>query len=73
MIQKTDCYCVVCDNCGDTYEDPVTGFSLWTDSGAMNPEDRGWHVTDDGKHYCPDCHIVDDDDNLIIKPKEVKP
>lgn len=39
------------------------------DPGGMCPENDGWHVTEDGKHYCPECHIIDDDDNLIIKPK----
>lgn len=68
MIHEEKCYCVTCDNCGKTYEDVNTGFTLWVDNSEANEnvQDNDWYKDGD-KHYCPNCHTVDEDDNLIIK------
>lgn len=31
--------------------------------------DDEWHVDGD-KQYCPSCHRIDDDDNIVIGRKE---
>ena len=62
-----------CDVCGQSYRDDYTGFSIWLDDNSADEalEDTGWYI-DEGKHYCKDCHEIDDNDNLIIKPKTEK-
>lgn len=69
-FHKVECVLLECDNCGDHYEDGH-GFAIFVDEGSVNPEDDDWHEID-GKHYCPDCHTIDDDDNLIIKTERKK-
>lgn len=66
---------VECDNCKQDYNEDSTGFCAWTDHGlAQESADKdGWHSTEDGKHYCPKCFTIDDNDNLILKQlKEMK-
>jgi rubredoxin len=69
MYNKVECITLSCDNCGEIYIDENgTGFSIWgTESDAHEHADNdGWHLDD--KHYCPTCHTIDDDDNLVINP-----
>jgi hypothetical protein len=68
MYNKVECICLSCDNCGETFMDNHTGFSIYVDeNGAHEAADNdGWY-SEDGKHYCPECHTIDDDDNLILK------
>lgn len=70
MYQKIECVCLVCDNCGETYLDGDTGFSIFVDEDAVHEaaDIDGWYLNDtgDGKYYCPDCHSIDDEDNLIV-------
>lgn len=61
---KVECETITCDNCGDTYENH-SGFTVFFFSSDAHPEDDDWYVDND-THYCPDCHTIDDDDNLII-------
>lgn len=58
-----------CDVCKEGYEAAHTGYTFFMDESNLYEEmtDDGWHVTDDNKHYCPNCHSIDDDDNLTIK------
>lgn len=48
-----------CDKCGELYEDPITGFSLWVDINSARESacDRGDWVEDynSDKIYCPNC------------------
>ena len=70
MYIKEELTGIECDNCKDQYRAKHTDFSFFTDEGnAMESAwDDGW-VQDqsNGKHYCPDCHTVDDEDNIILK------
>lgn len=65
MIEPIECIIIKCNHCGEIFEDGH-GFTIFPDYTTTNPEDYGWHV-DEGKHYCPGCHEVDENDNLIIK------
>lgn len=73
MIKEITTYTVICDNCGkDLFSDSeYTGFS---DAGYVEFEasESDW-MENDGKHYCTDCYEYDDEDNLIIKPKNSNP
>ena len=71
MYHEEKCVSITCDNCGETYTNDHSGFSWFPNNSDAYEEagDDGWHETEDEKHYCPDCHEIDDDDNLIIKPK----
>ena len=66
MYNKVECICLTCDNCGETYMDDHSGFSIYVDENGAHEaaEDDGWHLEGD-KHYCPECHTIDDEDNLI--------
>jgi hypothetical protein len=70
MIVKEYFYAVKCSNCGDMSE--LDDATFWSDesSAVEIAEDSDWCVTDDGKHYCPDCYSFDDEDNLVIKSKK---
>lgn len=63
--EKIECVVVICDNCGEHLED-YHDFSIFPDETSVNLEDNDWHETEDKKHYCPKCHKIDDDDNLVI-------
>lgn len=66
-IFEEKCFGIQCDNCGKIYED-YSGFSMFADkeSGRDNATDDSWVIEMD-KCYCPDCYIIDDDDNITIK------
>ena len=67
MYNKVECICITCDNCGETFIDYRSGFSIFNDGNSAHEaaDDYGWY-SENGKHYCPDCHIIDDNDNLVI-------
>jgi len=68
MITKINAFVCECDNCGADFTDENTGYTIFmleSDVKEHASED-GWH-TDGDKHYCPECHDFDDDDNLVIK------
>lgn len=64
-------YGIECDRCGDLFEDPRSGFSLWTDerSALEEAQENDW-IEYEGKCYCPHCYDVDEDDNWVIKAPE---
>ncbi len=69
MIETTPStvYSAECDVCKETFEHPYEGWSIFLDQDRMldNMGDSGWHI--DGINcYCPKCHEIDGDDNLII-------
>lgn len=69
--QKVDSFCIVCDNCGETYCDDHSGFTIFVDEIQANDyaQNSDWYNEGD-KHYCDNCHSFDEDDNLIIKAKK---
>lgn len=75
MIQEIKMFGCFCDNCGDQWDDDETGYCAFTDAFSMKDhlvDDTHWHTlsgTPD-RHYCPECFTIDDNDNLIIKPKK---
>lgn len=60
-------YGIDCDNCGESYEDGMNGYSYWMDKQSALDEisDDGWH-SDGDIHYCPDCHSFNDEDELTV-------
>jgi len=75
MYNKVECICLTCDNCGETFEESHNGFSIFLDENQANDEadNDGWSLhNENNKHYCPSCHTIDDDDNLIVKAIENK-
>lgn len=76
MIHKEECFCVTCDNCGETFSDYHSGYAIFVDTNQANEylDNNQWftgHETDPehkGKHYCPDCFKEDpeDEDKIII-------
>jgi len=74
MYNKVECTCITCDNCGETYLDEQTGFSIYNDENDANQaaDSDGWH-SEDSKHYCPECHTINDNDELVIDMTRTKP
>lgn len=75
MIHEEKCYCGTCDNCGETYMNDHSGFSLFVDENSCHEEmdNDGWYTGYDDpehedKHYCPKCfkHHPDEDDKIIV-------
>ena len=62
-------YSAECDICKTPFEHPIEGWTTFLNEDYMldSMGSYGWYV--DEKHYCPTCHTIDDDDNLIIKPQ----
>lgn len=65
MYNKVECICITCDNCGEGFMDDHTGYSIYVDEGGAHDaaDSREWY-SEDGKHYCPDCHTIDDEDYI---------
>lgn len=69
MITTEKLYGIQCDICGTYYVDEHNGIGFWleipyAEESAMN---KGWYCDD--KHYCPNCHTINDDDELVINAK----
>lgn len=69
MIVKVEMYTVECDNCKKTRGED-SEYSCWNDENYALEEaiDHDW-IDHEGKHYCPDCYKIDDDDNITIIEK----
>ena len=63
-IVKKNFYNVECDRCGKLSEEE----SWWEDKEFVkeNAVESGF-IEVDGKHYCPNCYTIDDDDCIAIK------
>ena len=72
MIKEVKSYSLICDNCGETFVENYCNYSVWIDidMAIEYAKDRDW-IEHEGKHYCPECYEVDNDDNVIIKESEV--
>lgn len=66
IIEKTF-YILKCDGCGKELEDEAEEFA-WTDdkNATEDVAVEGDWMCIRGKHFCPDCHHYDDDDNLVL-------
>jgi uncharacterized Zn finger protein (UPF0148 family) len=67
MIHKVEMFGATCDGCKtDWHQDD--GITCWNEPDFVKDslEDYEWHITEDGKTYCPNCHRFDDDGNLIL-------
>lgn len=64
---------IVCDICKKHYEDEHSGFGAWNDySDVMESAEasgwiENWAPSKNTEHYCPDCHAVNDEDEVINK------
>jgi hypothetical protein len=69
MIKRDDCFVGRCNVCNNMFES-VEGWCLFIDESTLAESmwDKDWHL-DGSDCYCPDCHEIDDEDNLIIKQK----
>lgn len=67
MITERTFYSVKCDGCGKDLEDIAEEYAWVDDERAVEDvaKDGDW-LKIRGKHYCPDCHHYDDDNNLIL-------
>jgi len=70
MYNKVECIVITCDNCKETYTEEHSGFSFFADEDNANDnaQDDQWY-SDEGKHYCPECHTINDHDELVIDYK----
>ena len=66
-FQKVECFILECDNCGEVYRNEHTGYSIWvTESDCYDDaQEDGWYEEDE-KYYCPLCHFIDEEDNIIL-------
>ena len=59
-----------CNNCKEHYTNEDSGFSIFISENDVCEDamDDGWITDyDNNKHYCPKCHTIDDDDNIVVK------
>jgi len=76
MYHKVECVTLTCDNCQEDYQNEHSGFSIFVDEASANDDadSDGWHLHgDDDKHYCPECHKINDNDELVIDMTRTKP
>ncbi|MCW0484094.1 hypothetical protein [Gaoshiqia sediminis] len=67
-------FAVKCNRCGNICESG--DYQYWNDESAAEESaaESEWHI-DNGKHYCPNCHEIDENDNVLIYlpiPESVK-
>jgi len=77
MIYEQKCFSCKCDGCGESFcDNEREGFTLFSDDGQLTNamEDYGWYLSHDetNKHYCPDCHTINDEDELVLKGKALE-
>jgi hypothetical protein len=70
MITPKEMYTLHCDGCGKDICDG-TEHSAWDSKAWLEEmaENEYWEIIN-GQHYCPDCFMYDEDDQLIIKPRQ---
>lgn len=67
MIEEVTMYSVICDNCGEIYQDYQNDFTAWPDENCAMEALAGtdW-VNDKEKTYCPDCAYWDSDTDQVL-------
>lgn len=62
-------YTVECDLCKSKFVDEYRGVVGWTDyeTARENALESDWleNHQQDEKHYCPDCYVINDEDEVI--------
>ena len=69
MRVKVETFKVVCDGCGQTFHNDED-FTCYCDHPSQienEAMESGWLRTNDGHHYCPDCHTLNDEDQWECK------
>ena len=68
MKQKVETFKIVCDCCGQVFQDGDDFVCFIDDQDGTLIEGEAleseWHKTANGKHYCSDCWQWDNDDNI---------
>lgn len=66
MIIEVTMYTVQCDNCKKTSGEN-SEYSCWNDDAYAleDATDNDW-IEHEGKHYCPNCHKMDDEGNITL-------
>ena len=67
MIKKVTYYDIICDSCGKSLTEESETCYPDTDSCLLVARQSGWLHTNDGHHYCPDCHTLNDEDQWECK------
>ena len=65
MIITDVFFAVKCDRCGKVHDE------IWAneeDNAVETAKDNDWLCNIPGKHYCPNCYIINDLDEIKIKP-----
>lgn len=74
MKQEVKSTIIVCDSCGKRYKDGngmVCYLGDMDGSGIeMEALDSGWERIGN-KHYCPDCHSIGENDNIVTADGKV--
>ena len=66
MIIAEVFYGVKCDRCGKVYDGADYGYYDDMDSALEYAKEDEW-LEIGGKHYCPDCYVVDEDTEEVKK------
>lgn len=67
MREEVKMIVYVCDNCGEKLK-YGNDFISYIDADIWDCCEHNW-IEHEGKHYCPNCYEIDDEDNIIIKKK----
>lgn len=70
MIIKEIFYGLTCDRCEEIYDDGEHSF--WNDEGTAeeNAGESEWMITEKGKHYCPNCHVYNEEKDDFVELPE---
>ena len=66
MIITEVFYAVKCDRCGKVYDGADYGYYNDMDSSLEYAKEDDW-VEIGGKHYCPNCYVIDEDTEEVKK------
>lgn len=69
MRKPIEAVLVTCDGCGADLAEHLDFAFFAARDAEMWMADSDWRVID-GSDYCPDCYRWDDDDNLVVIPRE---
>jgi hypothetical protein len=58
-IKSAPYYWLICDECGHSQADDDSDYSAWSDESSAIDAAEGWDWRiDDGRHFCPSCHLA---------------